>query len=436
MAQAGLRTVKNILREFVPDNQAGLAAGFVQSTWRTGAAARRGVRPLGRGWLLSAVVGLVFLLVIGVLAMRLGVNRQDPRQDFATTLARAEAARSAAIAAPDRESARKQLTLADQAVKSALTILPNDAQGMALQDQIQKDVKRLNGVVALSKVTPVADLTPVAGANVNATDLVYQNGRAYVLDSASGKVFRLALTAVPDGLKLEGNPSVLFQQDDQISDVKLGTPVSLLWATADNGRPTQNLLVMDAFRNLYQFNSVTEKLKVPVRGAGDWKSLKQAISYQGNLYILDTEGDQVWRYYPAGAGYDSEMKPMLESASLKDVTNFAVDGDIYLLTSAGKIQKYVGGAAVDFKMAGLDTPIGKGAALHTTRDTKFVYVADRANGRVVAFDKNGTLKAQLVDERFRNVSVIAADEKAKLLLFVAGSQVFTAPLPAELASTG
>ncbi|HEX2171391.1 MAG TPA: hypothetical protein VHL09_02960, partial [Dehalococcoidia bacterium] len=173
-----------------------------------------------------------------------------------------------------------------------------------------------------------------------------------------------------------------------------------------------------------------------VRGASDWKSFKQAVSYQGNLYVLDTVGDQVWRYYPAGSGYDSEMKPLLESAELGDATHLAVDGDIYLLTEAGKIRKYVGGAAVDFKMVGLDTPIGTGASLFVTRDTKYLYVADPANSRVVVFDKNGTFRWQVVDERFRNVSTLTVDEKGKAILFVAANQVFTAPLPAELASTG
>ena len=436
LAQTGLRAIRRLVQEFVPDNQAGLATGFVQSTRRAGSAARSHTRPLRRGRLIGAAVGLVFLVAVGFLVVRLGFNRQDPRQEYAAALTKAETARAAAIAAPDRDTARKQLTAASDSLKTALTILPNDAEGLALRDQIQKDLKRLNGVVALPKATPLVDFTTLAGSKVNTTSILFQNGRAYVLDSGSGKVFRVALVSTAEDFEVDGAPIVLFQQDDQISDVKLGTPVSLIWATADNGRPAANLMVMDAFRNLYQFNSVTERIKVPVRGAGDWKSLKQAVSYQGNLYILDTAGDQVWRYYPAAGGYDSEMKPMLETAELGDVTGFAVDGDIYLLNATGQIQKYVGGVAADFKMTGLDTPIGKGASLFVTRDTKYVYVADPANARVAIFEKTGGFKWQIVDERFRTVSALTVDEKAKNVLFVAGNQLFAAPLPAEVASTG
>jgi hypothetical protein len=290
--------------------------------------------------------------------------------------------------------------------------------------------------LGLPKSVPLADLTTLAGTTTNATGMILQGNRAYVLDSGSGRVFRLAFTGTAENLKLEGAPTVLFRQDDQISDVKLGTPVSLLWATAENGRPTQNLLVIDAFRNLYQFNSVTERFRVALRGAMDWKSFRQAMSYQGNVYISDVEGDQVWRYYPAAGGYDSEMKPMLENAELSDVTNFAIDGDIYLMTNLGKIRKYVGGVAVDFKMTGLDSAIGRGASVYTTRENKYVYVADPTNNRIVVFEKNGAFKWQIVDDRLRTMSTLTVDEKAQQILFVAGGQVSLAPLPAELASTG
>ncbi|HEX2174045.1 MAG TPA: hypothetical protein VHL09_16560, partial [Dehalococcoidia bacterium] len=266
LPRLGLLAARKLLREFLPDNQAGLGPSFGQATRRTGTAAHQGVGALGRGWLIGGVAGLIFLVVIGFLAVRLGFNRQDPREEFAGYLGKAEAARSAAVAAPDRESARKQLTLAGDSIKSALTILPNDAQAVALQTEIQKDFKRLNGVVALSQVSPLADLTALAGTATKATGILYQNGRAYVVDTGSGKVFRMVVVSSPEGLKVEEDPTILFQQDDQISDVKLGSPISILWATADNGRPSNNLLVMDAFRNLYQYNSVTERLKVPVRG--------------------------------------------------------------------------------------------------------------------------------------------------------------------------
>ena len=94
--------------------------------------------------------------------------------------------------------------------------------------------------------------------------------------------------------------------------------------------PASRLLLVDATPTLFVIAPGKTPAPVTLRGAKDLKSIAAIATYSGNLYLLDPQGGEVWRYLPGGDGFDSERSALLGGVDINDARGFAVDGDLYI----------------------------------------------------------------------------------------------------------
>jgi hypothetical protein len=154
-------------------------------------------------------------------------------------------------------------------------------------------------------------------------------------------------------------------------------------------------------------------------------------AYDGNLYVLDPKGKQIYRYLPAAAGFDSEPGPALTgSPDLSDAQGIAVDGDIFVIGREGQVRRFKGNTEAGFAFSGLDRPI-KGAvssiALLSPADE--VYVADSGNKRVVVASRDGVFRRQLVSNAFTDLRSVALDPSTSQLYVVVGDALLSSAIP-------
>jgi hypothetical protein len=308
----------------------------------------------------------------------------------------------------DPAKAMSLLTAAYRAVEDATTANVPPATLDPLRTQV------VNGLDRLFRVVPVGATTIVAFQSAKVTFdfqsmVLGPDGMPYVLDKATATVYRVDLQTkkalavyraknhVPGGI--EGNPRL----------VTTGA---------------RDLLVVDDKSQVWRWRAKDTKgngttTKVIVAGAAGWGDDIVAVATfvklvsEGlyNLYLIDPSKQNI-EYYTAardGTGFPvNEQDWLTVDRDVSKMTDIVIDGDLYVADN-GAIARYVGGSGTSWaaqppgytgETPDGDTllrpaPVYVRIATATKKGSGLLYAWDRANARIVAFDKaKGTFVEQ------------------------------------------
>ena len=369
-------------------------------------------------WALAAVL---FLGIAALLAWCFipGSMEENREQKFTSLLTDARNSYSDALDLSDPAEKRARLERAEALLVDAAEIHPDNGELDGLRLQVSQALAEMDAVYEVTDLRLLADLRTQVTGDVSLQRLVVGGGAAYLLDRKGGRVIALPLG------QPEAKAEVILSEGDFVGVLRAGRPVQMTWAPdVDGGR----LLILDSERNLFSFHPTKGTGLVSLRGADGWKSMDGLASYNGNLYVLDTQGGQVWRYLPTEGGFDSERTGLLSGADLAGAVGLSVGGDVYLLTDEGGIRRFSGGQEIAFEMEGIDQPIVSPASLVPV-DEGGLLVVDRGNKRVVALSLNGRFQRQFVSGRFTDLQAVAVDEVAARLYLLDGDSLYDASLP-------
>lgn len=117
-------------------------------------------------------------------------------------------------------------------------------------------------------------------------------------------------------------------------------------------------------------------------------------------YILDPLQNQIWKYERRRADY-SEAIAYNKTADLSRAVSMSIDGNIFILSDDGSIQKLFRGENVSYSFRDLPSlPFsGKNLRLTTTPESDFLYILDPDNRRILIFQKGerfATYKKQVL----------------------------------------
>jgi hypothetical protein len=369
-------------------------------------------------WALAAVLFLGIAALLGWCLIP-GSMEQNREQKFTSLLADARNSYSDALDSSDAAAKRAGLEKADALLVDAAEIHPDDGDLASLRLQVSQALGEMDAVYEMTDLRLLADLRTQVTGDISLQRLVVGGGAAYLLDRKGGRV--IALPLGQPGARAD----VILSEGDLVGVLKAGRPVQMTWAPdVDGGR----LLILDSERNLFSFDPAKGTGLVSLRGADGWKSVDGLASYNGNLYVLDTQGDQVWRYLPTEGGFDSERTGLLSGAELEGAVGLSVGGDIYLVMDKGGIRRFSGGQEIAFEMEGIDQPLVSPASPVLLAAGELL-VVDRGNKRVVGFSLNGQFQRQLVSGKFTDLQAVDVDEVAARIYILDGDSLYDAPLP-------
>jgi hypothetical protein len=172
-----------------------------------------------------------------------------------------------------------------------------------------------------------------------------------------------------------------------------------------------------------------------------WQYPKLVGSYYGRFYLLDPAANHIWRYYPTPDGYSAPPDQWLQTeVDLAGAEDMAIGDSIYLLYADGKMRKLTTGSPEAFDISDWDQPPSNPTALFTRppEDTKWVYVADRGNSRIVQSSKEGHFERQfrLADtsiedgsDPLEGVTSLYVDEIGGHAFFLSGAKLYMVILP-------
>jgi hypothetical protein len=333
---------------------------------------------------------------------------QAGRTNQATRLLHdAQTQEQSAASAQSPAQKRSMLEKAQADLDEAKLLRPQDPQIAALQTQTGGALDRLNAVKQLPAPKTLLDMTMTQILPRGVTDLVAA-GQLYLLDASTGTVYAVNPAAQP----VQATP--IFAAGKLIESITTGAAQHLAWQPAAGGKPGL-LYILDVNRRLFSYDGSGTFRSVGLTGAGQWKSVTGIAAASGNLYVLDSGANQIWRYTPAANGFTGAPEPMLARVDLHDAAQIAVIGDIWVSTQGGRLLRFSNGHEQEVKLSGIDRPMLSPETPLLDPSTGLLYIADAGNQRVVVAGADDTFREQYTGIALRGLRAIALDASTGVL---------------------
>ena len=297
--------------------------------------------------------------------------------------------------------ARTHLASAQQFVDELLVEQPERADAKELRTKI---LARLDMVNQVRRVNWIGKLTSYP-SDAKLTRVVVQGAHIFVMDRHNGQVYHHRMDdQLQNALDPASTATVLVSRGDPVANVVVGDLVDMVWMPTGPSRQKASLVILESNGWLLDYDPATRQL-IPLKVADTqaWGYAKLVGSHSGRFYVLDSTANNILRYDPTPDGYNSPPYSWLQvEADLAGVVGMAIGDSIYLLDADGAIRKFSTGEADTFDISDWDTPPRNPASIftRTPAETRWIYVADRGNSRIVQSSKDGQFEQQfrLADE--------------------------------------
>jgi hypothetical protein len=384
--------------------------------------------------------GIVFAIAIPILALIL-VGGYTMYRDwslqsqFKTQLEAAKQKRDVAVGSEESPTVARDYWLEVIALANdADSLQGNHPEVAQLRAQAEAAIDRIDGVIRLGTVYKLYDYAAIGSAP---SRIIVAGLDVYVLDRGAGLVYHHALNELRNALRNPNAEQILIQEGQPVEGQNVGDLVDIAWMKEGGERQAGELLILDRNGLLLQFDPSWEQLRVQLVGGQDmWRSLLVLSTFDSNLYLLDTMASQIFKYANQQYAGTPTRWIQQDDADLSTAIDIGIDGNIYVLHSNGKLEKYYGGELASFAVTRIPKPMAKADALYLdTEDVaQYMYVADRTEKRIVQLDREGVFVRQLKpalgqEEAFRQLATIFVDETGGKLYYVAANALYVTDIP-------
>ena len=209
---------------------------------------------------------------------------------------------------------------------------------------------------------------------------------------------------------IEDQREIVLQQGQEVGGAQVGMLQDMAWQPPNPGfEDRANLLVLDRNNNVFRYNGRVEGATLAVFGdQGAWDVPIQIQTYNGNVYLADEGRQQIYRYAPAGSGFDEPPSAWFASdtfgggeageafVNLSGLRDMLIDGDIWLLFADGRLLPYNQGVQRPFELENslglLSQPVD---AFVDAQESGSIYVADADEGSVLVYNSEGEYQYQM-----------------------------------------
>jgi len=368
-------------------------------------------------WAGFAGVGaaVVALVLAGWLYLP-GLFEQDSATRLEDALAAAQLQIAAAAQASSPDVQRENLTTALEDIQRARAADASEPRVDELEQQILAQLAILDAVLDVDLLRPVLRFAGTVTAPIEAQAITFGGGFLWLVDSEQGRVFRVDPEAAFDPIEVYAAATLYGTR-------VAAMPLETTWDQAED-----RLLLLDADRQLWSILPASDGTPavVSLRGGEELRSVAGIATYVGNLYILDPEAGEVWRYLPAGDGFDSERAGLLGAIELPEATGLVVDGDVYV-QDGGTLRRFRQGTEQASLLVGIDLPPASPSALVEDVIRGLIFIADRGNGRIIVGDREGLFVRQYHDSAFADLRglALAGDGETLYVLTADGIDAFS-----------
>lgn len=160
--------------------------------------------------------------------------------------------------------------------------------------------------------------------------------------------------------------------------------------------------------------------------AAEWENVLFGV-YAANIYVLDKDASQVWRYSAFEGGFSDAQKwfaPGIQ-IDLSKIVSLAIDSSIWILSSSGKVEKYTRGSPESLAAFSASPPLVKPKEVFTNEVLDGVYILDPENSRILVLNKDGEYLAQYINEKLGSAIKFSVSESEGLIVFLEGNKLYS-----------
>ena len=352
--------------------------------------------------LIGATVATILAILVAYGYVKRGQERRLAAYTDTVQTVQSAIAEAQNVAQSDPGQAREDLTKADQAIQTYLATKPGvqeTAKAKVLAGEVQTASQAVFQIypVTLSPLVPLSILSPTLSATRMAPD-----GKGNLL--FAGEAGQIIGVSTKDKSKFSYDILTL----GAIKAVTAGD--TGIFALTDKG--------------VAQILPKQTTGKLVLQPDELWGNVTMISTFAGNVYLFDGGNNEIWKYPVLDTGFGTRKRWLAAGITpdLSKIVDFRVTGDVWMLSSTGKVLRYTRGAPQKFPMTGLPDLHGDGllvdpVALDAT-DTN-VYVLERGAGRVDVFTTDGVYAKQYVADDFAKATDIAVAD-GKMYVLVAG----------------
>ncbi|PJF36569.1 MAG: hypothetical protein CUN49_04730 [Candidatus Thermofonsia Clade 1 bacterium] len=253
----------------------------------------------------------------------------------------------------------------------------------------------------------------------------------YTLDSSRSAIYRDTL-APEINMLITRNTQPVVQRGQAVSAFSVRDVVDMVWLAEGGVQRANVLAALDTQGILITYSPTFAPATAQrLAGADLWSKPIALATWRGNLYLLDPEANQIWRYRPLGNSYpnppeeyfDGEVRPDLSTA-----VDLGIDpnGNVYIFFADGQLRKFTSGIEQRFALSGMPSDgLKSGRAMYLDGDSPLpsIYLLDSADQSIYQVTLSGAFRYRFRandPNLFRALSGIYADRDN---IFVASGSV-------------
>jgi hypothetical protein len=362
----------------------------------------------------------VFILVAAILGglifIRAGNSKKD--EQVKTFLILAEDKFNNAQKLKDQDPKVAQLSLVDagKEVDAALNLDPKNQKALDLKKQIDSKAEDILKIYTVSDWQLFLSLDLIkTGFQPSKLDKSLDN--LLLLDEAQKTVVALNLE--------KRTPQILggsYQFGQMMHAGINGQKVFVF--SPDKG---VSMIEMDSNE---QALSSGDRISQIVKPDPEWGQISALFAFAGNVYLLDSGKNQIWKYMPGGVTFSERYEYLNGNSGLdfSGAKKMQIDYSVWVLKTGPEIIRFTGGDKDFFAVSGLDKPLNELTSFFVSDTTEFSYFLDPENSRMVVLDKKGEYFAQYLGDKFKSAKDLVVDEEGKKVYLLEGNKIYSVQL--------
>jgi hypothetical protein len=296
---------------------------------------------------LAVLVIPIVIMAIVVVSWASDIGETDYEQCLGELLQTVDLAQS--IDSGDRRGVMAAWNAALLLVNECEGLRPGDPTVQAMRTAAQDVMDTLNNI----KRRPATPLASFENASI--TRIRLQGLDMYALDAANDLVYRIKINGEGNGVVLQ-EPIPNLRRGATVDGLTVGNIVDIAFDDL-----TGDVAIIDSAGVLVRCSPsfIMNCNAQRVLAVEQWQNPISLTIWSGRLYVLDSEGGQIWRYDPSGGTYASAPREYFAGDSrpnLRNVVDFTISlgGTVYLLYDDGVMKTYIGGDDRPFAFSGFN----------------------------------------------------------------------------------
>lgn len=277
---------------------------------------------------------------------------------------------------------------------------------MAILEEAQNKRNEINGITRLSGARVVADLSS-AKESVDLKGIFENDAENYAYDTNT--LFQVLADGTVE------NIYALKENENVIDGVPFEAKSEMIFLT-DSGK------IIEFADGEGSFASTTDNA---------FKTGVEVTTFSKYMYLLSPTDNEIWKYERKDAGFDQAQEYNVD-ADLKNAISFAIDGNVFILTSDGQVIKLYRGKQEDYGIK--DAPDGNLAGctkIYTNEKLEKIYFLNPSEKSILIFSK-GTNEAyyqrQVVIEDVDEIHDFWVDPATERMLVVDKNKIYEVKL--------